>query len=432
MNILQKTLALFFSLVLIPLGYAQDTEPVMPPSPEPILENESQEKDSNPGSHEVEYSEDNYRRFMELKDQSLQKSSMPTNAYQSGTQKLDELPEASQKHLRNQLREVILQEGKWATGDEDKEYPYVPSEAAQGKPGLKQQEAEAWEELVGKYQEREAQLHSNSTTSGAPGGIGQPGDKSKGESNAQATSGGSGGKDAQKGGDKDAKNQQKQSGQGQQSADSNKQGSYDPASSANPNDPNARSTAGVSQNALEFLQQGGKQGTRNADGNSGSSDNNKTGTEASLQTAQGQTGEHKSSAGANPAPSQQKDPDAESTSGISQNALEFLKESSDKQNADASRMSESNKDSSPEKSLPELPALNEAVTENASQQDNRQSDTTTSVTPPEFRELEITSKGTLSIKDLKNAQGVGDSAGNPSALKPAEETEKEPQKDGDG
>ena len=116
---------------------------------------------TSPGSQEVEYNDENYRRFMELKDQPGQRSSLPTNTYQSGTQKLDKLPESSQKHLRNQLREIILDGAEWAPGDENKEYPYVASVAAEKDPALQQQEQEAWGELVGKYHQREAQIYAS-------------------------------------------------------------------------------------------------------------------------------------------------------------------------------------------------------------------------------------------------------------------------------
>jgi hypothetical protein len=58
---------------------------------------------------EVEVNEDNYRQFMELKDTRLQNNAFPETAYKSQAQmqKLDNLPEESQKHLRNQLREII-------------------------------------------------------------------------------------------------------------------------------------------------------------------------------------------------------------------------------------------------------------------------------------------------------------------------------------
>ncbi|GMR15534.1 MAG: hypothetical protein BMS9Abin30_1166 [Gammaproteobacteria bacterium] len=234
-------LLLWSGLFLAPLVVAQaETAPA--------------EEKANPGSQEVEYSEDNYRRFMELRNENLQKSSMLTNAYQPGTQKLDELPEASQKHLRNQLREIILEEGEWAPGDENKEYPYVPSEAAQSNPGLAQQEAEAWGELVGKYQQREAQIYANSSrlksASGAEGGA--PG-ASRAQANAGESAGSNSSNPGEAGdGDGDA---QKQPGQQQQSASNARERAYSSssASSSSPNDPDAVNTSGVSQSALEYL-----------------------------------------------------------------------------------------------------------------------------------------------------------------------------------
>jgi len=56
---------------------------------------------------------------------------IPENIFkpESGSQKLDKLPEESQKHLRNQLREIIVQGNEWKPGDEETEYPYSPSAA---------------------------------------------------------------------------------------------------------------------------------------------------------------------------------------------------------------------------------------------------------------------------------------------------------------
>ena len=71
------TLAVISAVLFAIPVFAQDAEPA------------TEEAEAKQGSSEVEYSEDNYRRFMELKDQSLEKSSMPTNAYQAGQQKLD-------------------------------------------------------------------------------------------------------------------------------------------------------------------------------------------------------------------------------------------------------------------------------------------------------------------------------------------------------
>jgi len=245
---LVTTLLLWSGLFLAPLVIAQAETA----STEPGSEEAAAEK-ANPGSREVEYNEDNYRRFMELKNENLQKSSMLTNAYQPGSQKLDELPEASQKHLRNQLREIILEGGVWAPGDENKEYPYVPSEAAQNSPGLAQQEAEAWRELVGKYQQREARIYANSSrlksTSGAEAAA-------PGASRTQANAGEPAGSNSSNPGEAGDGDEQKQSGQQKQSASKARERSNSASSSASssrPNDPDAVNTSGVSQNALEYL-----------------------------------------------------------------------------------------------------------------------------------------------------------------------------------
>jgi len=299
-------LLILTGLLLAPLATAQTAAQTETPSVEPGNDKPAGKK-TNTGSQEVEYDDDNYRRFMELKDQPTQNSSLPTTAFRPGTQKLDKLPEASQKHLRNQLREIILEDGEWTPGDENKEYPYVPSEAAEQSPTLQQQEVEAWGELVGKYNEREAQIYNNASrsTSTASDKAGAP-DASQTQANAQRSGNKSAGESAASGNSgSDATgtgDEKKQAGQGQQSAQASNQGSYSPASSANPNDPNAKSTAGVSQNAMEFLMKNGSVGTQDGETDSAS---------------------------------------PESTEGISQNAMEFLTKSSQQNTGAARRMSES-------------------------------------------------------------------------------------------
>ena len=125
-----------------------------------------------PSSQEVEINQDNYRQFMELKDAMRQRDIIPENIFKpaSGSQKLDKLPEESQKHLRNQLREIIVQGDSWKPGNEGTEYPYTPSAAASKDPSLENQEQEAWGELVGSYHDREAQIYENSSGSQAANG----------------------------------------------------------------------------------------------------------------------------------------------------------------------------------------------------------------------------------------------------------------------
>lgn len=125
-----------------------------------------------PPGQEVEVSEDNYRRYMELKDQQIERAPLPVDSYQprSGLEKMERLPEASQKHLRNQLREIIVQGDAWQPEDADTLYPYVPSAAAQSDGALQRQEGEAWEELVGEYHAREAAIYAAAQGRPAPDG----------------------------------------------------------------------------------------------------------------------------------------------------------------------------------------------------------------------------------------------------------------------
>lgn len=197
-----------------------------------------------PADQEVEINEDNYRQFMELKDALQQRTVLPENSYQSqaGLEKLDRLPEESQKHLRNQLREIIVQGDPWQPGDEESDYPYVPSAMAANDPALKNQEAEAWGELVDNYHAREAEIYANSQRSNAASaaaGFPATGTGSSATAGAE-TSGGSTG----------------QSVPGQQAGSQNSSRQADAADSYSPNaanNVNATSAEGVSQNAMEFL-----------------------------------------------------------------------------------------------------------------------------------------------------------------------------------
>lgn len=121
-------------------------------------------------SNEVDFNEDNFRRSMELRDRNLQRSpDLTTGSYSTGTglKALDELPEASQKHLREQLREVIVENGPWSPEDAGEAYPYVPSAEAMRNGVLAKREEAAWGELVARYHEREASIHGNGPLSHA-------------------------------------------------------------------------------------------------------------------------------------------------------------------------------------------------------------------------------------------------------------------------
>jgi len=283
-------------LVSVPLVFAQSAETAS-------TEKGSAQTDAakTSGSHEVEYNDDNYRRFMELKDQPAQSSSLPTNAFNPGKQKLDELPEASQKHLRNQLRQIIMEAGEWAPGDENNKYPYVASEAAQEDPGLKQQEAEAWGELVGKYQEREAQIYANSSrpkfaTGGKTGA--QAASQAQAQTQAQADGAESAaasdsGADANSGQKGDGQEQEQQPGEEKQSASSASKDARSSSSSsatANPDDPDSASQSGVSQSALQYLMSNRDAGNSKTAGDSQSTQNQS----AQNQSAQNQSAQSQS------------------------------------------------------------------------------------------------------------------------------------------
>lgn len=209
-------------------------------SAETQAESDLSEDTVAPASQEVDVNEDNYRQFMELKDARRWRGVFPETAFkpQTSNQKLDKLPEESQRHLRNQLREIIVQSDAWKPGDEDIEYPYTPSDAASSKPSLQKLEAEAWAELVEGYHHREAEIYANSARS--DGAAARAGNAGGGTGDSQGSAG--------VGSNEGSSDQQ--AGQQDDSSRSGTPGSYAPNSA---NDSNARSTAGVSQNAMEFL-----------------------------------------------------------------------------------------------------------------------------------------------------------------------------------
>jgi len=317
--------------------FAQDEEAATTLPQETEAEETSPENEAVRAGQEVEINEDNYRQFMELKDPRLQRDMLMENSYQSqaGMQKLDKLPEESQKHLRNQLREIILEGDQWQPGDEETEYPYVPSVAAATNQGLKNQEAEAWGELVDNYHQREAETYSNSSrsraaaaasgTSSSPGSPGSPGEGADGKEGTDGSGSEQAGEEGQ------ASNQESSSDQ------AGSAGSYSPNAA---NDPNATSTEGVSQNAMEFLAEITSENSTSGASNAGenNADESDTGSEAgsdsmgtaqeNAQAGQQDSGEQDAAASTSTAQNPDNDPLEESTSGTSQNALQYLTEGS--------------------------------------------------------------------------------------------------------
>lgn len=282
-------------------------------------------------SQEVEVNEDMYRQFMELKDARQQRMIMPEDAFKpgSGSQKLDKLPEESQKHLRNQLREIILQGDAWQPGDENTQYPYVPSEAALANTDLQKQEAEAWGELLDSYHKREAQIYENSarTKAAMASSKSAPGSDGEGSSQNRASSANPGGQ-AQPGEQSNQQSRSRQAGNDQQEA---------PKAARITS---SSSSAGVSQNAKEFLQRmqnkpGGNGATQAAqpaaDAVAGSDPVTAPGGPGGPETRANDVteapGTAKSTASSRPADNRSDNPAAQNPAGVSQNALEFLQQS---------------------------------------------------------------------------------------------------------
>jgi len=297
---------------------------------------QDEESEAVPAGQEVEVNEDNYRQFMELKDARQQRDMLPENSYQSqaGAQKIDKLPEESQKHLRNELREIIIQGDQWQPGDENTDYPYVPSNAASTNRALQKKEADAWGELVDNYHKREAEIYGNASRSKA----------------ASSTAGAAG--EGSAGGNMGQGSEGQQASQQSNSKQSSTAGSYSPESS---NDPNATSTEGVSQNAMEFLKGQGNQVANAGEANTASpvsnngqadaQDDGQSDAQASEQASgqadsqaqaeqqsadeQNRTASTSSESTAPPSPDET---ESDSTEGTSQNALEYLMESSTRTN----------------------------------------------------------------------------------------------------
>jgi len=397
---LRLTCFICFALILnAPLGFAQDEEPEVVPEIVPEAE------DTNVSAgQEVEVNEDVYRQFMELKDARGQRNMLPENAFKpgSGAQKLDKLPEESQKHLRNQLREIIVQGDQWQPGDETGDYPYVPSAAASTDASLQKQEAEAWGELVDNYHQREAEIYENSPRSQAAmaNGSSPGGGPGNGEGSRSGSGGGGEGQESS------------QSSEGEQGGAA---GSYSPNAR---NDPNATSTQGVSQNAMEFLS--GKSGrvvqSGDTDGGSGESgqDDNQAGSQSGAQSgSQGQQGdESQAQADSSPAMSTSARVNTEelteTTADTSQNALEYLT-GGQTQTSQADGNSPGDEGTDETMPLPELPSLRGPASDNI--------------------------EGTLTIQDLINAQGVRNATGTGAPIPGANSGTApvdDPTKEGDG
>lgn len=192
----------------------------------------------DPSSRQVEESEEAYRRRMELEDVRSREAGFAdtTHSQKAEEEKIDSLPQASRDNIRDQLVDLIMENGEWEPRDALEEYPYEPSAAAQSNQELAGQEQEAWDEQIEKYHQREAQAFGATRPSpgGPPGRESAQGDEGAGQEQGQtpgnAGSQGSGATGAPAG--------------------------FQPYEPGEHDQEEGLSTAGVSESALDFLRRG--------------------------------------------------------------------------------------------------------------------------------------------------------------------------------
>lgn len=220
-------LTLLLTLPGLPLAMGQETEPA---------------GDEDGSSEQVEQQDDSYRRQMELEDARSRDRTYVDTAYDTKVdqEKIDKLPEESRDNIRDQLIDVIVENGDWEPSDILEDYPYEPSAAAQSDPDLEEREQEAWDEQIEKYHEREAAAFGSHR--GPVPGPGNP----TGQEGGQA---GDGSQQGQQGNGQGGEN-------GGGAGGSGTAGTYQPGQSASGESSDENSTAGVSESALDFLRGG--------------------------------------------------------------------------------------------------------------------------------------------------------------------------------
>jgi hypothetical protein len=230
---------------------------------------------SSEQAEQAEAREDAYRKRMELEGSRDQDTfSNTTYTAQSKQEKIDKLPKESRDNIRDQLTDVIIENGQWEPFDALKDYPYEPSETAQEDPGLREQEEEAWAEQMGKYHQREANAFgasrpsmpgSDSRQAGAsPSPGGQQGKEQNQQGEGEASGGESQGEEGQQGESQagEGESQGEEGQEGSQGSSSSSASSYDPYQpQQNDDDADEISTAGVSESALDFLKARQEQGS---------------------------------------------------------------------------------------------------------------------------------------------------------------------------
>jgi hypothetical protein len=233
-------MALLFSLSTVPAARAQDDTPETAPE--------------GGSSQQVEESDEAFRRRMELEDARHRDPgfSDPATSYKQDLEKIDKLPVESRDNIRDQLIEIIMENGDWEPSDALEEYPYRPTAAAQADPDLMQKEQEAWDEQIEKYHARESEAFG--AYRGPVSGPGNPNGPEGGQGGEGSQQGEQG---EQEGGEKagqqgDGGQQGQQGSEGSEQAQ-NQAGTYEPYQPGNNDSSEKVSTAGVSESALDFL-----------------------------------------------------------------------------------------------------------------------------------------------------------------------------------
>ena len=218
----------------------------------PALQAQEPAEETSGSSAEVEESDEAYRRRMELEDARQRDLgyTLPPETYAAKQEKLDKLPEESRDNIRDQLVDIIVENGDWEPSDALKDYPYEPTAAARADPELMQQEQEAWDEQIEKYHKREAAAFG--TYLGPVPGPGNP-DGPEGQDQQGEGSEGSDQGDGPQGSGAGAAGGSQQGSEGAEDSEQGSAGTYEPYQSSRSASEEAVSTAGVQQSALDFL-----------------------------------------------------------------------------------------------------------------------------------------------------------------------------------
>lgn len=334
---------------------------------------EEQAPGESNSSQETEVNEDNYRRFMELRDQQVQRPNQPyaVLAPPGNLEKMEKLPEESQKHLRNELRGIILEGERWTPAEAGKEYPLVASEAAERDPRLHNMEAEAWAELVQNYHAREAEIYAAGARARTA-----TADPAAGKSNNE-----NGGNEPERG--------QQDRGQTGQAA-----GSAGHSGQAGASDTPAPREAGATMNALEYLQNAQTgDGARTAARNSAQDDS--PGPPSGTPSAGTQQGANAS--------------DVAQESGDPSNAAEAAQladtQSQDTRQQLAQQESQEGSPGTAQDSAESQPEQSAAMSANTAQ--NSENPAEQSQDSEAREEVIYRSEGVIAIRDLDKLKGVG-------------------------